>query len=36
MSYEAIPVLLGLSFLVTAGIAFVVDAIRRVLRDKKR
>ena len=36
MSFEAIPVLLGLSVLLTAGLALIVDGVRRILRDRKR
>jgi hypothetical protein len=36
MSFEAVPVLLGLSVLLTAGLALIVDGVRRVLRGTKR
>jgi hypothetical protein len=34
MSFEAIPILLGLSVLLAAGLAFIVDGVRSLLRDK--
>jgi hypothetical protein len=36
MSFEAIPILFVLSFLLTAGIAFLVDGVRRIVRGMKR
>jgi hypothetical protein len=36
MSFETIPILLVLSVLLIAGVAFIVDGVRRILRDTKR
>jgi hypothetical protein len=36
MSFETVPILLVLSVLLTAGLAFIVDGVRRLLRDRER